>query len=645
MLMYSYSHPDTVPTFSSQKSLCSCGGKKNAMRSDAEEARSQHQPKQTCLSVSSKIRMSILPSLGDSSSSSSSPSSIRRSRVIRSRSRTHSLRLSVLLVLSVLGSLAYFTIHRNLYASDLRLSSNKMATEMQTSSTSSTEKPSLRSFLSESKQYALSRLSSSSSDSSEPMVLIMGNGAGDLDSLTSALSLSYLLQYYLHSSLPLTKPFDKDTRYIPLIQTNRSDAHLRPENIASLQAADIPQEDILYLSDLTDSNGLNLDLKTSEKFSVERNTFLGLVDHAQLELPWQSQSSSNNGHVSLIVDHHADVNEHQDAQLRVFRLPDSNPTGSAQSIIIELFQDQIQGDHRLPKEVADLAISTVLVDTDNLRPMPKGRASQTDISAVELLLPLSSFANSESQASFRTKLLQAAPKEVQEEHSQQSSPQLSISSSTLDKTTGIWQILSSSKSAISHLSTLDLLKRDYKSTSVADLKAGFSSVNLGLPNWLHRDGNTMVENESISGKAWNEWWSVLISWMESQKLDVSVVGTSFSSSGETEGSKPKHLRELVIAFTHPELEKGSRIFNNVITHLESDTTASSLELITPWKGKRLATTGKKERPFGIEKKSHLVEHNTGNKLIWAQVYKQGNVKANRKIYLPKIVEAFQRALR
>lgn len=241
----------------------------------------------------------------------------------------------------------------------------------------------LKTLLRESKQAALEHLRDSGNGTppQRPLVLVMGNGAGDLDSLTSAFSLAYLLELYPSSipALPLSSPLPQDARYVPLIQTNRSDAKLRPENIAAVAAAGIPQDDILYLSDLTDppsADGLGLSLADSPLLGPAHNTFLGLVDHPQLELPWHGTGAAQR-HVALIVDHHADAGKHTDASLRVFREPEgapdgrADPTGSAQSIVVDLFREAIQASGkgetpRFDRGLADLAMATVLVDTDNV---------------------------------------------------------------------------------------------------------------------------------------------------------------------------------------------------------------------------------------------------------------------------------------
>lgn len=225
-------------------------------------------------------------------------------------------------------------------------------------------------FLRESKKIALDRLSSDDYDTNarQPIVLVMGNGAGDLDSLTSAISLSHFLTHYPHKDLPLSSPLPADARYIPLIQTNRTDAHLRPENIASTSAANLTQDDILYISDLSES----VSLRDSPRLSPQNGVYLALVDHPQLELSWVSTASKGSERkVVAVVDHHADAGQHTDASLRIFRLPEgvqgANPTGSAQSVIVDLFADSLKADPgKVPRALADLAISTILIDTDNV---------------------------------------------------------------------------------------------------------------------------------------------------------------------------------------------------------------------------------------------------------------------------------------
>lgn len=314
----------------------------------------------------------------------------RHRRSKRKHLRGQYCRLAFLLVVSFLGTLAYLRLHRTLSlpppVAHHTINTFKGVEQEQQiyEGQMSVPEASLNQFLEQARGFALARLAGQTSyhgNADQPLFLVMGNGAGDADSLTSAISLSYLLSTYSHEKLPLKAPLPSNAVYVPLIQTNRSDSHLRPENEAILAAAGIKQEQILYLSDLTDSKaqrGLGLNLARAGVLSPSKGTYLGLVDHPQLEVPWLPTDSDQGGsdpgserQVKLLVDHHADSGRHQDALLRVFRQPEgtdaANPTGSAQSIVVDLFSEAIKGNSAVfPQNLANMAISTVLIDTDNV---------------------------------------------------------------------------------------------------------------------------------------------------------------------------------------------------------------------------------------------------------------------------------------
>lgn len=303
-----------------------------------------------------------------------------------------------------------------------------------------------------------------------------------------------------------------------------------------------------------------------------------------------------------------------------------------------------------------------------MRPSPRGRASQTDFAAIETLLPISSFSSAFPAQQFEKVLLEHAPYEVQQ--SMQGSTALNFDAqvfeasspaSLSDKTASIAQILAASKAAVQQFSGLDLLRRDYKTAVVSvqslgnnankilgpdrhDLRAGFSSVNLGLAAWLHRGQGHGTESESESVRAWQAYWRTLREWMAEQKLDVAVVGTSFHKDKQDGG---KHCRELLLALssrsTVAEAE-AQRFFSRLRDELEPDAT---LELTAPWKGARLTTTGKKERVAGLAHPSGRLQEEIGTRKgsvapIWAAVWRQDNARANRKVYLPTIVSALQK---
>lgn len=162
---------------------------------------------------------------------------------------------------------------------------------------------------------------------------------------------------------------------------------------------------------------------------------------------------------------------------------------------------------------------------------------------------------------------------------------------------------------------------------------------MGLPAWLHR-GDTAAVTQSNSEAAWQEWWTTLLSWMSSQNLDIAVVGTSFRDA-----EKDRHARELVVAAGE---RVGADAFQKIVKLLEqeqeAETDGAPLQLNTPWKGWRLEETGKKERVYGVDKTTLTVQVSQQQQQVWAQVWRQGNAKANRKVYLPRIMGALQLAV-
>jgi exopolyphosphatase len=170
-----------------------------------------------------------------------------------------------------------------------------------------------------------------------------------------------------------------------------------------------------------------------------------------------------------------------------------------------------------------------------------------------LLLTQSSFNSGERSAFIETAVKaggQVAAEAVGQ--SPEEEDEVSIESSSvkspkvLEAASAYYRILSAKKLDVSRLNTIDLLRRDYKENAIklgkggggtSNLTAGFSSVPVGLSDWVHeRHGN---------GKdRWDGYWGALRDWMKQKGLDVAVIGTSFREQVEEEGEKGKHKREL-----------------------------------------------------------------------------------------------------
>ncbi|KAK0521328.1 Exopolyphosphatase [Tilletia horrida] len=248
----------------------------------------------------------------------------------------------------------------------------------------------------------------------EHLTLIMGNEAGDLDSLASSVALAYLFTHLPHPQLDAHAR--ASTIYAPLIQTAAADLYLRPENEAISRFAGISTAldgstggstcDLLTIDALEGgagsvSDALGMDLAADGRLEAGAGKVsFGLVDHPALIPRWGDHEKRD---VRYIVDHHKDEGAHPQAKIRFMRGPGSvpdgeAPIGSAASMIVEVFQDELlktaaqPAGAVIPKAVADLLISAIVIDTDNLRPVPRGRATPRDVLSHAILLPLSSFA-------------------------------------------------------------------------------------------------------------------------------------------------------------------------------------------------------------------------------------------------------------
>jgi exopolyphosphatase len=205
---------------------------------------------------------------------------------------------------------------------------------------------SLSTSLAEKKRALLDRLLQPSNDSS-PIVVIMGNEAGDTDSLASSILLSHLL------SRTDSKLFPPSTTFVPLSQLPRDDLKLRSENEMLLSLLHLESKDLLFLDDLPSLDKL-----------LRSDIFFGLTDHPQLSSYWQPYDRFIKK-VEIVVDHHADDGAHKDAKVRVLKGPGHGAVGSAVSVVVDMFKDT-KDMQELPSQLADLGLAAILIDTDDV---------------------------------------------------------------------------------------------------------------------------------------------------------------------------------------------------------------------------------------------------------------------------------------
>ncbi|PCH36890.1 DHH phosphoesterase [Wolfiporia cocos MD-104 SS10] len=299
--------------------------------------------------------------------------------------------------------------------------------------------------------------------------VVMGNEAGDLDSLASAIAYAW---YACNT---------KNSPTIPLVQGPRADLPLRAENLHALELVGIDQLDLLCIDDVP------------TPFPSSR---FALMDHNRLTAPF----TLSNARVTAIIDHHTDEGLYTDSADPRIVVPG---IGSCSSLVaLELKERralQLKEDRpkleQAPSALATLLLAAIVIDTTGLR--PGGKAVEADYNAAAYLAPLTALPGSTSAEtqSFAAGELHASA-EVR----------------ALNAT------LQAKKGAVAHLGTRDLLRRDYKeythASSGRDVRVGMASVPVGLHEWLSREGQRKFAAETQA-------------WMDERGLHALGILTSF----------------------------------------------------------------------------------------------------------------------
>ena len=303
----------------------------------------------------------------------------------------------------------------------------------------------------------------------------------DLDSLASSIGFAWLLSH---------KP-TADTKTIALITTPREDFVLRAENLYALQLVGIKDDfqELLCPEDLPNPNLC---------------TNFALVDHNSLHPSYALPSAR----VTAIVDHHEDEGRYLDtASPRIVE-----PAGSCASLITRVIMSYPT--LQIPPELASLLLSAIVIDTHGLR--KGGKAVDVDYQASAWLLAQVNVPSSGDL------VVQTAETPQLDPHH----PWIQSLTDTLD----------TKKFTLSHLSTRDLLRRDYKEydlnlspsicgTTPRSIKAGLATVPLPLASFFSPSPTSAVD----ATQAWIK------------ERDLSILGVLTTHRGKQGKSK----RELM----------------------------------------------------------------------------------------------------
>ena len=360
-------------------------------------------------------------------------------------------------------------------------------------------------------------------------------------------------------------------------QTPRCDLPLRAENQYALSLAgfDTHHPELLCLDELPTTTGSGPAVP-SQRFA--------LVDHNRLHAKFTRDNPG--AQVVAIVDHHEDEGFHLDADPRIVRVP----TGSCTSLVAQFLQEHCAD--RVPKELATLLLCGILIDTNGLK--KGGKAVEADRIAAAFL---------QERALFPAVTASAASEE---------------SASGMDT---LLKTLQEKKFDISHLSTRDQIRRDYKEYTMTPSWAatqpiliGIASVPLGLKYWVPNDSDFAGSVEK---------------WMDDRGLAALGICTSFHDKDKKhDGKHGKHKREqlwVVRTAEGADAEAGVGVEGLAERLFKSLEESEVLKL----KEKDL------KEDYGIKKKAGF----RGD--FVARVWGQKNVDATRKVTAPLVRETVE----
>ncbi|KAJ2071341.1 Exopolyphosphatase, partial [Coemansia sp. S155-1] len=266
------------------------------------------------------------------------------------------------------------------------------------------------------------------------------------------------------SSISLAYALSQTTSHpvIPIINTDRQDMVLRPECSLLLENT-VSDPSILTFIDDIDLTHLTKSLD------------VWLVDH---NAP-ASRQQFLEPFVRGIVDHHIDEGKCLGAERQI------ETVASCATLVAE----RLRRLGEVGPDLAKLLIAPILVDSSNLNPAAC-RATPADIACVQWL---SSLVNWKSEQSLASNALDVNGPDA------------------------LYSTLDSLKGQVSHLSSYDLLRKDYKQWQVTDATGkpwtiGISSISFPLKKWIKRDTLQDIEQ-------------AIRHWIDKQQLDLAIVMT------------------------------------------------------------------------------------------------------------------------
>eukprot|EP00557_Chaetoceros_sp_GSL56_P000115 CAMPEP_0176499302 /NCGR_PEP_ID=MMETSP0200_2-20121128/12853_1 /TAXON_ID=947934 /ORGANISM="Chaetoceros sp., Strain GSL56" /LENGTH=540 /DNA_ID=CAMNT_0017897709 /DNA_START=366 /DNA_END=1988 /DNA_ORIENTATION=+ len=227
----------------------------------------------------------------------------------------------------------------------------------------------------------------SSSASNVPRVgMIIGNEAGDADSIISSLALSYIDYIHGHCNTHGSSSYDKVIN-VPLVSIPRDDFPLRRDAILLLEMVGVNCDKLMFLHDEDISQIM------ANNYIVKEWT---LVDHNK----FRSDPSLNGGiimgdvQVVEILDHHQDEGAHDLVRGEKRNIAFENQcalVGSTCTLVTERFMntrydidDSTSAEKQVDGGLALVLLGVILLDTVNMSP-EAAKGTARDEAAIEFL--------------------------------------------------------------------------------------------------------------------------------------------------------------------------------------------------------------------------------------------------------------------
>ena len=315
-------------------------------------------------------------------------------------------------------------------------------------------------------------------DNDSKVHLIMGNEAGDADSIISALTLSYI-QHQQHLK---NEDTEEKIVVLPIVSVTRADISLRRDVMLLLDLAGITNlDDLLYIDDDLVTRNLLPPTATSK-------ATLTLVDHNRIKSSLSHLSSM----VTEIVDHHEDEKSHEQivgAEKRSISFENGIATVASTCTLVT---ERLNQNDTIDASVGLLLLGGILLDSVNMLP-EAGKGTARDEAAIQLLLQHTDW------TSYCEKVKTNPPSLVDATTMKRIFPNIEDGNCTPDRTT-LFETLSNAKNDPqfwSELSVNDCLRIDYKKFTVPN-KSSQSISSIGLSSVL-LDMDSLVDTKSIGG--------------------------------------------------------------------------------------------------------------------------------------------------